>query len=284
MCNPLLKLCAVGCLLLLTLRQSAPAQKGQTKGVTQPAANLKITLELAPVNLERCLIAIADKYQLSIVCEGYDCPRPLIAKLNTEGKKLVFKDKPLKDAFDELARLFYYTYTQENGTYIFQNRLPHLDDQYRVPAKLRALADQHSGKVTFRHLSQFLTLTEPQVESLEEQHPDFALLRPGQRKNEVAFYAALPADLQKRLDAGQKVKYGELPRAMRVKLRDLLLQRYPTMKDRQIATVVYWLTTDEKGWQRLTMSGNLPPQRSAEEVKRLLNRPAPAPLSGKPSR
>jgi hypothetical protein len=159
-----------------------------------------------------------------------------------------------------------------------------LDDRYRVPAKLRSLAEQYEGKVTFRHLGQFLQLTEPQGESLEEQRPYFALLRPGQRRNEIAFYAALSAELQKRLDAGQKVKYAELPREIRVKLRDLLRQRFPTAKDSQAATVAYWLTTDEKGWQRLEMGGKLPQQRSAEEVKRVLNRPPPVQPSGKPSR
>jgi hypothetical protein len=126
-------------------------------------------------------------------------------------------------------------------------------------------------------------LTELQVESLEEQFPYFVLLRPGQRRNEITFYAALSTDLQKRLDAGEKVKYAELPREMRVSLRDLLRQRYPTIKDVRVTTVVYWLTNDEKGWQKLAMGGNLPQRRSADEVKKILNRSISTP-PGKPSR
>jgi hypothetical protein len=143
------------------------------------------------------------------------------------------------------------------SSYVFKNRLAAEDTLYFVDEKTRQLAEANHNNGTFRFLSQFVNLTQPQVMSLAEQHPQFNLLySPSLSRAQIEAYHTLPNHLRARLDAGKKIYWNEIPESAVKALTKVILARYSKATPQEFASTIFWLARDKQGWEQLIFSGS----------------------------
>jgi hypothetical protein len=223
----------------------------------------RISLTIPRYNLDEALTQISKRYGVQIISQPYAKPRVNIALLNTKRKPLTFRNQSLEQVFGALARLFQYDWFKEGSVYIFKNQLAMQDAPYLVDDKIRQLAETNHDNGTFRFLSQFVNLTQQQIMSLAEQHPQFSLLySTSPYRTQIEAYQTLLPNLRERLDAGKKVQWRELPESTTKTFAEIILTRHSKATPKQIASTTFWLARNQQGWEQLLFSGLLLPTGS----------------------